>query len=418
MRKTALIVLLVLASLMFAGCSKSGSVAKGTGKSNSNTEFTDAPIGEIFRDENGIAVTVEPLDGTFRIKGTGISGKMMKWTARISSDGQMVFKLLEGGEDVRLSYLQSPSDKYQVRIVFYEENPLYGTHWWSDWIEMEGSVSKEGVDYNTITCKLFSESQYAKLAIKKAIKIEIIGNGCTYDLGEVDIRQLNEWFLPFPQDLHPEGSCGGYVFYDKGYYSDGWRYLEAAPHDLYLFNGKPTLNPEMYDKTGKLIGRVEPFIFGYAKDLNYNWKGTSACVYINGTNKYDSSNCTQSGIGTGAYNTELLVKSMGDTAYKDWYYDKNDVTWYYAAKLCSDLVYTAPDGTKYDDWFIPSIDELEALNSNLYIYGTECQLGGTYFSSTEYQKNDARYILTFKMGSSIKSSMRGSVALVRPVRAF
>jgi len=25
------------------------------------------------------------------------------------------------------------------------------------------------------------------------------------------------------------GPAGGYIFYDKGYYSSGWRYLEAAP---------------------------------------------------------------------------------------------------------------------------------------------------------------------------------------------
>jgi len=25
------------------------------------------------------------------------------------------------------------------------------------------------------------------------------------------------------------GNAGGYIFYDKEYYSNGWRYLEAAP---------------------------------------------------------------------------------------------------------------------------------------------------------------------------------------------
>jgi hypothetical protein len=28
------------------------------------------------------------------------------------------------------------------------------------------------------------------------------------------------------------GPAGGYVFYDKGSYSDGWRYLECAPKDV------------------------------------------------------------------------------------------------------------------------------------------------------------------------------------------
>jgi hypothetical protein len=30
-------------------------------------------------------------------------------------------------------------------------------------------------------------------------------------------------------ELRDIGPAGGYIFYDKGYYSDGWRYLEAAP---------------------------------------------------------------------------------------------------------------------------------------------------------------------------------------------
>ncbi|MDR2632603.1 MAG: hypothetical protein LBC51_03150 [Treponema sp.] len=27
------------------------------------------------------------------------------------------------------------------------------------------------------------------------------------------------------------GPAGGYVFYDKGTYAEGWRYLECAPED-------------------------------------------------------------------------------------------------------------------------------------------------------------------------------------------
>jgi len=32
-------------------------------------------------------------------------------------------------------------------------------------------------------------------------------------------------------NLRDEGPAGGWVFYDKGYYSDGWRYMEAWIED-------------------------------------------------------------------------------------------------------------------------------------------------------------------------------------------
>ena len=38
------------------------------------------------------------------------------------------------------------------------------------------------------------------------------------------------------------GPAGGFVFYDKGFYYDGWRYLEAAPADLRIINGIPSVD--------------------------------------------------------------------------------------------------------------------------------------------------------------------------------
>lgn len=36
-------------------------------------------------------------------------------------------------------------------------------------------------------------------------------------------------------EVGAEGPAGGFIFYDKGAYSDGWRYMEVAPEDLALF---------------------------------------------------------------------------------------------------------------------------------------------------------------------------------------
>ena len=37
------------------------------------------------------------------------------------------------------------------------------------------------------------------------------------------------------------GQAGGYIFYDKGSYSNGWRYMEAAPYDLARTEGQGCL---------------------------------------------------------------------------------------------------------------------------------------------------------------------------------
>ena len=93
------------------------------------------------------------------------------------------------------------------------------------------------------------------------------------------------------------GPAGGIIFYDKGSYSDGWRYLEAAPSDQ---------------------GTVE-------------WGGWGTTV-----------GGTSTAIGSGKSNTEKIVNKLGSGSY--------------AARLCYDLELGG-----YDDRFLPSKDELNEL---------------------------------------------------------
>jgi hypothetical protein len=75
-----------------------------------------------------------------------------------------------------------------------------------------------------------------------------------------------------------------------------------------------------------------------------------------------------SSIGSGKYNTEKIVKEQGSGNY--------------AAKLCDDLVLN-----DYDDWFLPSIDELQKLYNNRNKIGGFDE-NGFYWSSTENNSND------------------------------
>ncbi|GAJ20252.1 unnamed protein product, partial [marine sediment metagenome] len=93
------------------------------------------------------------------------------------------------------------------------------------------------------------------------------------------------------------GPAGGYIFYDKGYYSDGWRYLEAAPVST--------------EWTEKYWGSYGTLIGG-----------------------------TETGIGTGKSNTTIIVTWLNNHSETGK-----------AAQLCDDLVYGG-----YSDWFLPSRD--------------------------------------------------------------
>ena len=50
--------------------------------------------------------------------------------------------------------------------------------------------------------------------------------GSTFTMGASNVTLYAQWT---PYVLRDIGPAGGYIFYDKGYYSSGWRYFEAAP---------------------------------------------------------------------------------------------------------------------------------------------------------------------------------------------
>ncbi len=170
------------------------------------------------------------------------------------------------------------------------------------------------------------------------------------------------------------GPAGGIVFYDKGYYSNGWRYLEAAPTDVI----------------------TSSLIFGYYKTT-------------------ENSNCNAIGsstvIGAGRLNSEMLVSVMGEVAYNK-YDDGGDLVSDYASKKCLDYEYGG-----YDDWFLPSKEELNLIYVNLHKKG----LGSfgeynSYWSSSEYNSNYA-WGRNFYYGYQDYNG-RNINYYVRPVRAF
>jgi hypothetical protein len=171
------------------------------------------------------------------------------------------------------------------------------------------------------------------------------------------------------------GPAGGTVFYDKGSYSDGWRYMEAIP-DV----------PQFYDPD------EGPF-------WCTNWYPYSS------SHQNESIGGTSTVIGSGKRNTEIIVayfSSVGDSgADQDGRIS--------AAKLCDDLDY----GGK-DDWFLPSKDELNQMYLNLAEYPAVWSNG--FWSSSQVNSDDA-WAQGFTTGEQWEIFKAGELG-VRAVRYF
>jgi hypothetical protein len=164
---------------------------------------------------------------------------------------------------------------------------------------------------------------------------------------------------PLTYTIGDTGPAGGWIFYDKGISSDGWRYLEAAP-------ASTEWTDKQWGSYGTLIG------------------GT-------GTD-----------IGAGKSNTNIIVTWLNSHSETDR-----------AAQLCDALLYGS-----YYDWFLPSKDELNQMYENLKVYGVGGFADDTYCSSSEYDAYHA-WSQWFWDGDGFQGSYAEYLPnRVRAVRAF
>jgi hypothetical protein len=136
---------------------------------------------------------------------------------------------------------------------------------------------------------------------------------------------------------------------------------------------------------------------------------SSGIRWYNGINT--TTGATGTAIGTGSSNTGLIIASQGGTAG----------SYTYAAGICAD--YTVDDGgVTYDDWFLPSLDELNEMRQNIGQGNTlgSGNVGGFsdsfYWSSTEGASNNA-WGQYFSNGYQFNFNKYNTFS-VRAVRAF
>jgi len=171
------------------------------------------------------------------------------------------------------------------------------------------------------------------------------------------------------------GPAGGFVFYDKGVFSNGWRYLEAAPAET-EFTAQWT--------------RMEEYQVGRGKDRETHYRGGTA---VSGTGTV---------IGSGKRNTELIVESLrraGQTGM--------------AAQLCANLKFD-----NFTDWFLPSKDELDLMYKNLKLKGLGGFSDDQYWSSSQSSDNLSAWEQFFKDGYKWTNNYKHNTNSVRAVRAF
>ena len=102
------------------------------------------------------------------------------------------------------------------------------------------------------------------------------------------------------------GPAGGYIFYDKGNYTNGWRYLEVARNDI---------------------------------SIGTSWGCAGTTIASLGT-----------ATGTGQSNTSKISSSCATSGI--------------AAKLCDQAIING-----YSDWFLPSKDEFNLIYQNIHKIG-------------------------------------------------
>ena len=131
--------------------------------------------------------------------------------------------------------------------------------------------------------------------------------------------------------------------------------------------------------------------------------------WSNGSNI--TTGATGTAIGTGLANTNAIITAQGGTAG----------SYAYAAGICADYSVTEA-GVIYDDWYLPSIDELIQLHINRVAIGDNFSTA-TYWSSKEHTSGLA-WVKSFNNDSfgnpimTIGATDKATTYAVRAVRSF
>ncbi len=159
------------------------------------------------------------------------------------------------------------------------------------------------------------------------------GTGTSYKAGDSfnvtgTVLLYAQW-TPHVYKIGDTGPSGGIIFYDKGSYSDGWRYLEAAPENT-----------------------------------------ERSAPHYDGVGMYDNTFNGSRRLGGGKENTNKFI-----TEFQRRGGGINTAPW-----LCNEL-----DVNGFTDWYLPNADELLYMYNNLFVKGLGNLKNDIYWSSYVYR---------------------------------
>jgi len=158
------------------------------------------------------------------------------------------------------------------------------------------------------------------------------------------------------------GPAGGIIAYVNLENDDNWQYIEVAP-----------LNWSNLEE-----------------DPKYIWGGRKYKVKELGKE-----------VGDGLDNTKRIVDFVSQYEVEP-----------YAALICDQLNFGG-----YNDWFLPSDEELMLIYNNLHLNGLgDFSIEDSYYSSSESTSLNS-HIINMKKGN-ISSSSKNSLKYIRPIRRF
>jgi hypothetical protein len=158
------------------------------------------------------------------------------------------------------------------------------------------------------------------------------------------------------------GPGGGIVFYDKGVFSNGWRFYEVAPSGW----------------------------FGGADDPRLQWGCRG--IDIRGTGRE---------ISHGHINTSIILENCTEAEA--------------AARIVTNYA-PVVNGQRINDWFLPSRSELNMIYRNLHLVGLGNMNPSLYWSSSQVNAGFS-WVQNFSNGSQ-NTDFKSEERRVRPIRKF